>query len=266
MMHNTGKSWINYDLVGPDDAPVVCMSHSLTSDYGMWAEQVPILLKEGFQVLRIDTRGHGGSTATPGEYTIDELSGDIISVLDALGFTGGVHMIGLSMGGMIGQVIAADRPGRFASLMACCTAASWTGDTELMQGRIKAVRESGSLESIVAANMERRYGPGFQKQRPLRWNALRDTFLGTSLDGYFGCMNACLTHNVLPRLGQVDVPTLVLAGSEDPTTPPADNKIIADAIPGARYAEIEGGYHFPNVEFADEFNRIMVDWLREVRG
>lgn len=266
MLHNTGKSLINYDLIGPADAPVVCMTHSLTSDFGMWAEQVPALIGAGFQVLRIDTRGHGGSTATTGDYTIDELAGDVLSVLDALEFDSGVHMIGLSMGGMIGQVIAADHPGRLASLMACCTASKWMGDTDLMLGRIRAVKESGSLESIVAANMERRYGPGYQERRPLRWKALRETFLGTSLDGYFGCMQACLTHNVEPRLHQIDIPTLVLAGSEDPTTPPEDNKLIASKIPAARYVEISGGYHFPNVEFDEEFNRIMLDWLNEVRG
>lgn len=266
MLHRTDRNWIYYDLIGDPDAPVVCMSHSLTSDHGMWAEQVPALLAAGFQVLRIDTRGHGGSSAEAGSYSIEELAGDVLSVMDALGFTSGVHFIGLSMGGMIGQVIAADHPGRLASLMACCTASKWMGDTELMLGRIKAVRDSGSLESIVAANMERRYGPGYRERRPLRWEALRQTFLGTKLDGYFGCMNACLTHNVEPRLGGVTIPTLVVAGSEDPTTPPADNRLIAESIPGARYVEIAGGYHFPNVEFDQEFNGIMTDWLAGQRG
>ena len=98
-----------------------------------------------------------------------------------------------------------------------------------------------------------------RERRPLRWEALRQTFLGTKLDGYFGCMNACLTHNVEQRLSQVAAPTLVLAGSEDPTTPPEDNRLIASKISGARYAEIAGGYHFPNVEYDAEFNRIMLD-------
>ncbi len=266
MLHNTGNCWINYDLIGAPDAPVVCMTHSLTSDHGMWAEQVPALLAAGFQVLRIDTRGHGGSEAPKGDYTIEQLADDVISVLDALGFHSGVHMIGLSMGGMIGQVIAADHPGRLASLMVCCSASRFMGDGELMQGRIRAVRESGTLESIVDANMERRYGPTYRDHRPVRWEALRQTFLGTKLDGYFGSMHACLTHNVEPRLHQVNIPALVLAGSADPTTPPADNRLIASKIPGGRYVQIEGAYHFPNVEFDTEFNRIMIDWLNEVRG
>ncbi|MBS7700121.1 MULTISPECIES: alpha/beta fold hydrolase [unclassified Chelatococcus] len=266
MLHNTGQSLINYDLIGPPEAPVVCMTHSLTSDYGMWAEQVPSILAEGFQVLRVDMRGHGGSTPTKGEYTIEGLAADVISVLDALGFDKGVHLIGLSMGGMIGQVIAADYPGRLASLMACCTAAKWAGDTELMLGRLAAVKASGTLESIVSANMERRYGAGYRERRPKRWEALRETFLGTSLDGYFGCMHACLTHNVEDRLQNIDIPTLVVAGSADLSTPPSDNKLIASKIKGARYVEMKDGYHFPNIEFDEDFNRIMVDWLRKVRG
>jgi 3-oxoadipate enol-lactonase len=242
------------------------MLHSLTSDSGMWAEQVPPLLAEGFSTLRIDMRGHGGSTPTKGNYTTEELALDVLSVLDSLGLDQGVHLIGLSMGGMIGQVIAASHPGRLSSLMACCTTAKWADDSQLMLGRIAAVRASGSLDNIVEANMVRRYSPSYRERRPKRWEALRQTFLGTSLDGYFGCMQACLTHNVEGSLNKIGIPTLVLAGSADPTTPPADNKLIASRIPGARYVEIEGGYHFPNVEFDEEFNRIMVDWLSEVRG
>jgi 3-oxoadipate enol-lactonase len=265
MLYNTGKSFINYDLIGPTDAPVVCMTHSLTSDFGMWAEQVPAILALGFQVLRVDMRGHGGSTPTQGEYSMEELAADVVSLLDALDFKSDVHLIGLSMGGMIGQVIAADYPGRLASLMACCTAAKWQGDTDLMQNRLATVKASGTLESIVAANMERRYGPGYRARRPKRWEALRDTFLGTSLDGYFGCMHACMTHDVVDRLNNVDTPTLVLVGTEDLSTPPSDGQLIASKIKGARYVEIKDGYHFPNVEFDEDFNGIMVDWLEQFR-
>lgn len=266
MLHNTGTSLVHYDLLGAPDAPVVCMTHSLTSDSGMWAEQVPALLQAGFQVVRVDMRGHGGSSAPKGDYTIEQLAADTLSVLDFLGFRSGVHFIGLSMGGMIGQVIAADHPGRLASLMACCTASKWDGDTDLMLSRIAAVKESGTLETIVAANMERRYGPGYRDRRPVRWEALRQTFLGTKLDGYFGCMRAALDHDVSGRLHKVAIPTLVVGGSEDPTTTPKDNKLIAKLIPGARYVEIAGGYHFPNVEYDEEFNRVMLDWLKQVRG
>src|SRR5271163_4976237 len=90
---------IAYDLIGPEDAPTVCITHSLASDGGSWAEQVPALLAGGFRVLRLDMRGHGGSDPVTGDYTMNQLAGDVASVIEALGFAR-VHYIGLSIGGM----------------------------------------------------------------------------------------------------------------------------------------------------------------------
>src|SRR5271169_3046271 len=105
-----GRS-VAYDLVGPAGAPVVCMTHSLASEGGMWAEQVPPLLAAGFRVLRIDMRGHGGSDPVAGDYTMSQLAGDVAGVLEQLGLAR-VHFIGLSIGGMLGQALAIEHPGR----------------------------------------------------------------------------------------------------------------------------------------------------------
>src|ERR1700726_787325 len=98
---------IAYDLVGPEDAPTVCITHSLASDGGSWAEQVPALLQTGFRVLRIDMRGHGGKNPVAGNYTMKDLAGDVAMVLDGLSIAR-VHYIGLSIGGMLGQAFALD--------------------------------------------------------------------------------------------------------------------------------------------------------------
>ena len=260
MLFRRHQGWLHYDLIGPATAPVVCMTHSLTSDAGMWAEQVGPLLAAGYQVLRLDMRGHGGSSPQGGIYTIEELAADVVAVLDFLGFDK-VHLIGLSMGGMIGQVIAADHPGRLLSLMACATSPRWEGDQTFMRSRMELVRATGTLDGIVDDNMIRRYSDEYRASHPARWAALRQTFLGTSIAGYLGCMAAILTHDVWGRLGCVTTPTLVVAGSDDLATPPAANRDIAARIPGAEYAEIAGGRHFLNVEFDAEFNRIMLGWL-----
>src|SRR3954464_14229330 len=89
---------IAYDLVGRENAPVVCITHSLASDGGSWAEQVPPLLQAGFRVLRLDMRGHGGSDPVAGDYTMQQLAGDVATVLEALAIPR-VHYIGLSIGG-----------------------------------------------------------------------------------------------------------------------------------------------------------------------
>src|SRR5258708_7418518 len=111
---------IAYDLIGPETAPVVCMTHSLASDGGMWAEQVPALLSGGFRVLRIDMRGHGGSDPVDGPYTMSQLAADVAAVLDALELSK-VHYIGLSIGGMIGQAFALEHGQLLLSAMWCDT-------------------------------------------------------------------------------------------------------------------------------------------------
>src|SRR5580693_2707228 len=103
-----------YDLAGPEDGPVVCITHSLSSDGGSWAEQLPPLLQAGFRVLRLDMRGHGGSDPVDGPYTMNELAADVAAVLAALGMAR-VHYIGLSIGGMIGQAFALEHGARLIS-------------------------------------------------------------------------------------------------------------------------------------------------------
>lgn len=265
MLARTTFGRLHFDLLGDTDSPVVCMLHSLTSDSGMWADQVPALLTGGYQVLRLDMRGHGGSDGPTGAYTVEDLAGDVITVLDGLDFAA-VHLVGLSIGGMIGQVLAADHPNRLKSLTACATTSRWAGDTEMMQRRLATVKASGTLEAIVDDAMEQRYSPVVRATRPTHWRALRQAFLGTSMPGYLGCMNAVLNHDVLNRLSNVRAPTLVISGSDDPVTPAATGKIIADAIPCAGYEVIGGGRHLLNVEFADTFNSLLLGWLRSVEA
>ena len=101
---------VYFDLAGPAKAPVVCFTHSLNADGGMWVEQMVPLLADGYRVLRLDMRGHGGSAPVEGDYTMDALAADVKGALDVLGIKK-VHYIGLSIGGMIGQGFALANPG-----------------------------------------------------------------------------------------------------------------------------------------------------------
>ena len=139
MLINLDDRRIYFDLMGPKDGPVVCFSHSLSSDSGMWAEQVPELLAAGYRVLRLDMRGHGGSDPVAGDYTMEALAGDVRAALDALSI-GKVHFIGLSIGGMIGQAFAIHHPGHVASLMLCDTMPATPDGAENAWGpRLEAV-------------------------------------------------------------------------------------------------------------------------------
>jgi 3-oxoadipate enol-lactonase len=255
-----------YDLAGPEDGPVVCITHSLASDGGSWAEQLPALLQAGYRVLRLDMRGHGGSDPVPGDYTMAALADDVAAALGALGFDR-VHYIGLSIGGMIGQAFALQHAGRLISAMWCDTLpASPKGAAEQWAERMGIVRGANSLAPIADATMERWFTDAFKTANPGRWRQIRDTIAATTPAGYLGCSAAIMNYDFVPRLPSVRLPILVVCGEHDPGTPASENRLLAGLIPGARYEEIAGMRHFPNVEAPGAFNRIMLDWLDSRRS
>jgi 3-oxoadipate enol-lactonase len=252
---------LHYDIVGPEHGPVVCITHSLASDGGSWAEQLPPLLQAGFRVLRLDMRGHGGSDPVAGDYTMSALAGDVAAALETLSLPR-VHYIGLSIGGMIGQAFAIEHGAKLISALWCDTLpASPAGATALWAERMDTVRRTNSLEPLADATVERWVTDAFKTRRPGRWKQIRDTVAATTPAGYLGCSAAIMNFDFTTQLSSLRVPALVVCGSEDPGTPAAENRRLAGLVPGGRYEEIAGMKHFPNVEAPDAFNRIMMGWL-----
>ena len=254
-----------YDITGSENAPVVCITHSLASDGGSWAEQVPPLLEAGFRVLRLDMRGHGGSEPVAGDYTMRVLAGDVAAALDALAMPR-VHYIGLSIGGMIGQAFAIEHGTKLISAMWCDTLpASPTGAAAAWDERMNTVRRANSLEPLADPTMERWFTDAFKGRRPGRWKQIRDTVAATTPAGYLGCSAAIMNFDFTGKLSSLRAPVLVVCGAEDPGTPASENRRLAGLVPAARYEEIPGMRHFPNVEAPDAFNRIMMSWLEQNR-
>ncbi|MBN8875610.1 MAG: alpha/beta fold hydrolase [Rhodospirillales bacterium] len=252
---------IAYDLLGPDTATTVCMTHSLASDSGMWQEQVPSLLSAGFRVLRIDMRGHGGSTPVAGDYTMSTLAADVAAVLDRLRIAR-VHYIGLSIGGMIGQAFAIEHPDRLLSAMWCDTMPASPPNAAATWGpRMQLVRDANSLEPLADATIERWLTDAVQARNPGRWRQIRDTVVGTTPAGYLGCAAAIQNFDFTAELPGIKLPVLTVCGADDVGTPPDANRRIAELVPGGRYEEIGNARHFPNVDHPDIFNRIMLGWL-----
>jgi len=250
-----------YDLMGPEDGPTVCFTHSLAADSGMWAEQVPAVLAAGFRVLRVDMRGHGGSDPVAGDYTMAALADDVAAVAAALGI-GSVHYVGLSIGGMIGQAFAIGHGAMLKSMLLCATLpATPPGAREVWAPRVALVREAKSLVPIADATMTRWFTDAFKPRRPGRWQEIRDTVAATSPQGFLGCAAAIQNFDFTRALPACSVATLVLCGAEDQGTPPAENRRLAGLIPGARYAEIPAARHFANVEQPAAFNQVMMSWL-----
>jgi 3-oxoadipate enol-lactonase len=194
------------------------------------------------------------------------LAGDIAAALDALGL-GRVHYIGLSIGGMIGQAFALAHGDRLISALWCDTLpSSPSGARAAWDERMSIVRRANSLAPIAEATMERWFTDAFRNRSPGRWRQIRDTIAGTTPEGYLGCSAAILDFDFVPRLPALRLPVLVVCGGDDPGTPAADNRRLAGLVPGARYEEIAGMRHFPNVEAAERFNRIMLGWLEAQRA
>ena len=221
---------IAYDLVGPDTAPTVCITHSLASD--------------------------GGSDPAAGDYTMQALAGDVATVLDALAIPR-VHYIGLSIGGMIGQAFAIEHGAKLISAMWCDTLpASPSGAKAAWDECMGIVRKANSLEPIADATMERWFTPNFGDW--VRWrNALEET----PREGYAACCDAIRDWDFGADLGRIQAPTLVVVGDEDPATPPDDARRIADGIPGAKLVVVSQARHLVNVEQPEAFTAAVLDHL-----
>ncbi|MCO1656875.1 3-oxoadipate enol-lactonase [Pseudonocardia humida] len=233
---------------GPRDAPAIVLSGSLGSTLQMWRPQVAALT-ERFRVVRVDHRGHGGSPVPAGPYTIGELAGDVLALLDELGLDR-VAWCGLSMGGMIGMYLGSEAPHRLSSLTLCCTS-SYFPDKTVWRDRIAAVRDAGTAP-IAAGVASRWFTPEWAERNPDAVAEATDMIAGTPDDGYLACCQAIEAWDHRDRLPSITLPTLVIAGDADPSTPVDPHaRTIADAIPGARL-EVLHAAHLATIERAAE--------------
>jgi 3-oxoadipate enol-lactonase len=248
---------LHHRLDGPGDAPVLVLSNSLGTALGMWDEQLPALA-EHFRVLRYDQRGHGRSPAPPGPYTVAELAGDALGLLDLLGLER-VSFCGVSLGGMTGMWLAINTPERIDRLALCCTSAHLP-PREMWTERAATVRAEGT-EAVVDGALERWFTPALAKRRPEVVERTRRTLLDTPAEGYASACEAIGSHDLRAELGSIHAPTLVLAAADDPATPPEHGRRIVEAVDGARLVVLERARHLAAVERPEEFARELLGHL-----
>jgi 3-oxoadipate enol-lactonase len=253
---------INYEIEG--DGPVVTFSHSLACNLSMWDEQVRAL-KGRYRILRYDTRGHGQTTAPTGAYTLEQLAEDLKGLLDGLGITA-THFMGLSMGGMIGQVFALKHPAMVPSLVLCDTTSRYpAAAAPIWEERIKAVGAKG-MEPMVAPTLERWFTAPFRARRKDLMDRVGAMIRSTPAPGYVGCCHAIPKINVTERLKEVRCPALVIVGEEDPGTPVDMAREIHAALPAAELAILSRASHLSNLEQPAEFNRALGGFLDKLSG
>jgi len=248
--------------VGRSEAPVVTLSHSLATDLSMWEPQIDAL-RARYRVLRYDTRGHGGTEAPAGVYTLDQLAEDARALLAALGVTK-THWVGLSMGGLIGQTIALETPELFSSLVLADTSSRIPVEAKpLWEERIKTA-ESQGMESLVAPTIGRWFTPSFVEQRKDVVEGVRAMIRSTPPRGYAGCCHAISGLDLTDRLGAITLPTLIVVGAEDQGTPVAASQAIHQRIKGSQLEIIKSASHLSNIEQPEAFTRVVVGFLASV--
>jgi 3-oxoadipate enol-lactonase len=249
----------NYELTGPKDAPVVVLSHSLGCNLHMWDPQAAVLEADR-QVLRYDTRGHGGSDVPAAAYTLDELVADAVALLDALAIPI-VDFVGLSMGGMIGQGLALQGADRLRRLGLCDTSAQMPAASQpLIQDRIDLARTRG-MAALVDSTLARWFTPGYLQRKGPGVDMIRTIFLTSPAQGYIGCTEAIRRLDYLDQLPRIAASTLIMVGADDPGTPVSASEAMHARIPGSRLVVIPSASHLSNVEQPEVFNRHLLEFL-----
>lgn len=223
---------------GPVDTPVVVLSNSIGTNTALW-DPIVAPLAEAHRVVRYDSRGHGGSSTPAGEYTMSQLAGDIVTILDDLGIER-AHVVGLSVGGQTALTFALEHPDRLDRLVVSNTGAK-IGTEQSWADRAAKVRAEG-LEAIVDPVTAGWLTPDHAAAHPEQLATMKRWFLANDPEGYAATCHALGQTDLNPRLGEITAKTLVISATGDIPTPPSLTFEIADGIPGASRVEIPGAH------------------------
>lgn len=246
-----------YRLEGKPGAAVLVLSHSIGADHGMWAPQIADLLPH-FQVLRYDTRGHGASDAPAGEYSMEQLGRDVLGLADALKIDQ-FAFCGLSMGGAVGQWIALNAASHVTHLVLANTSPQF-GPRANWETRIKMVREGG-MAAILDLAMQRFFSPGTLAGGDVYAHSVKSVLLATDPVGYAGCCAALRDVDNRDRLRDIRVPTLVIVGDRDVSTPwEGHGELLVSGISRARPVRLPTA-HLSNIERPRSFTAALLEFL-----
>jgi 3-oxoadipate enol-lactonase len=256
----TGNFLTHAAVDGPPHAPAVVFVNGIGTDLRIWNDVVASLLPK-VKAIRCDKRGHGLSELPPGEATMADLADDVAALMDQLRVARAV-VVGVSVGGMIAQSLAARHPRRVAGLVLCCTAAR-IGDTAMWQARIDTVAAKG-IEALADAVLARWFPPAVAARIPERAAGMRRMLQRTDPAGYAAVAAALRDADLTEATRALQLPTLCIAGSEDASTPPALVQSLASLIQDAEYLELAGSGHLPSVDAPTPTARAIENFLVEI--
>lgn len=247
-----------WKLEGRDDAPALVLLNSIGTDMDLWDAVLPHL-RDRFALLRIDTRGHGASTAEPGDFSMATLADDVLAVADAAGLET-FALAGVSLGGMIGMELALKAPTRVTKLVPVCTSA--TMDSASWNDRIAKVRgakvQGGGMAAIADLAMGRFLS---DRAEPAIYETVRRQLLTMDAQGYAGCGAAIRDMDLADRIAAIACPTLVVTGTRDTSTPlEGHGEHLVSRISGAAHVALEAA-HLAPLEAPEALAAALVSFL-----
>ncbi|TDE85257.1 3-oxoadipate enol-lactonase [Deinococcus sp. S9] len=255
---DTGSLVLHLQSIGSEAASPLVFLNPIGSDLRVW-DEVAGELRSSFRIIQYDLRGQGLSDVPGGEYSLEHHVADLLGLLDALGLEQ-VALVGCSLGGVIAQALALSHPARVARLVLLDTLPR-IGTAESWQTRIAQVSAEG-LPALAPTLIRRWFAPAFFQEQPTAAHGYTTLLARSPQDGYLGSCAALRDADLTAQLQTLRIPTLVLCGEHDISTPPDACRALADQI-SARFALIRGAAHLPMVERPHEVARLLRDFLGE---
>jgi len=243
---------------GPGDGPALVFSNSLGTDLRIWDALLPHL-PPGLRTIRYDQRGHGLSDCPEQPWGMGDHVADLACVLDTLEVKGAT-VCGLSVGGMIAQGLAAERPDLVRALIPCDTGAK-IGSPEMWDGRIAAIEEGG-IAGLADVILERWFTKAFRETDPA-FPLWRNMLTRTPVPGYTGTCAAVRDTDLIESTSRLRLPCLAVCGADDGATPPDLVRETAELIPGSRFELIRNAGHLPCIEQPAVMGRLISGILKE---
>jgi 3-oxoadipate enol-lactonase len=248
---------MHYEVTG--SGPWLTLSHSLAANLGMWDAQLD-LLNQHFTVLRYDIRGHGQTPGTEGPYTLEQLADDVHGLLQHLGATR-THWIGLSLGGMIGQVLAIRHPDILDHVVIADSTGKGAPNAATMWGDRANLARTQGLAALVQPTLSRWFTDPYRERNPDEMARIAQMIESTSVDGYAGCCAAISMIDTHDGLKQLAHPGLVIVGAQDQATPPAMSEAIHSHWPNSQFVVLQDAAHLSNIEQAQAFNDAVMNFM-----
>ena len=246
-----------HKVVGTQGKPWLIFFNALGCDWTMWDEQVSLLSGER-QILLLNKPGHGGAPLDETISSIEDYASAVITLMDALGIKKAEYC-GLSIGGRVGTVLGSQHAHRFTKLALVCGGVGDPRKADFWAQRIKVVQERG-VRAAADASMSRWFSDDFRSRQPQKLSKMHAMVACCDVAGYVQACKALQHQDTRQAANNIAVPTLVVAGANDASTPIADLRTMSDMINGAQYVELDAG-HIMNVETPNAFNRALLGFL-----